>query len=383
MSSFNCKGVTMIQVEWINGVDTNGYKTFFRNLITHQFKLVNSNIKESFFYNKNKVDANLPYFSSRFLSGKLYMYNGVMDTYIQRFLPMIYAVANNDYSGIDEKSLVKNKENIEQVKIAFSEVLENKEFKYTKLSSINIRDRQVIVQDEMGNDLSIVMSPCLSLNKRIFDYLDCFAENYYNDAISDDENVNLQGKISISLPVSAVYHKIGGNNPQNINHASLIKLMRTLLLFETPYLNQSTRNALSVYHKGFTIEFNEDIIEEFKLIHNEFNGNKLKFYQKSQERVLIIKIVNAVLNSAKKYQKIIKTELIDQGITEDKFSESLNPVFKGLLDNNERTSIWRSLTASFITKKMVTKQRNGLFVFNISEEYAFINIYPLIKEALA
>lgn len=219
-------------------------------------------------------------------------------------------------------------------------------------SFVGVRLRQIILQDENGNDISATPLPCtgfsLLLNERINDEF-----NRENQKNGDGKRINEKGFIRRNR----VYLGVGGSKPHNV--ALNARAMQKPLIFMVPSPGKSPeiRKAWGAYYKGIPIRPNLKILKKFiqwqeKELFMGFDRIVSDLQIREREAKFLTDLTKDILSRADTVEKLLHAN-IENLPDLAPYSPTLPFVQQALLNRPLRTMAWRREFSTLLYSEII------------------------------
>jgi hypothetical protein len=245
----------------------------------------------------------------------------------------------------EEKNAIQN--SIQLAQKAVENIDFNKRYEHPENESINLRLRQIILQDQNGNDIAITPLPSSGFSELLQSKI-----KEIEDVAASDSHEELKPKKQHLFGKS--HHNIGGGNTQNIG--GRIYSMQELLFFRPPSENQELKKAYRVFHRGIRLDIPQSLLKNFY----SWRDRLLKKYQvmphelkyRQEEKEYIQKIAQVILDRANEAVFLLQKY-------QDQFAKkksTLDVIQQGLIDPSLRDATWREAFASKIYSNILNTE---------------------------
>lgn len=230
----------------------------------------------------------------------------------------------------------------------------------TPLSLVGMRLRQIILQDEKGDDIALTPLHSAGFSKELERRLD--VEREIDKEINDSTQPRPRG-----------YLEVGGANPQNVGRYT--RSMQRPLWFNAPTENMEIRKAFAIHYQGIGLAIPHGILAEFiawrrSLLTRHLGKMPSDQQTREKERVFLIQIVQAVATRAIEATELLKKHS-DKLPGGELTSETMDPVLRGLLDPSLRVHDWKNDFAKKLHLTIIDSKvrvEGELRSLNISQE---------------
>lgn len=224
-------------------------------------------------------------------------------------------------------------EQAEMIKALQQRVL--RQFYFSKQTRVPIRLRQIIVQNQAGEDIVLTPLQSASFSKLL------------QEKLRAEDRFRLRGFLDL-----------GGSNKQNVGR--YVRDMTRPLFFQAPQEDSQLRQALAIYYRGISLRPSRKLLTEYyqwraPLVKALGGAMPSDLTLRETEREKIQGIIQIIMERAQTAQKLLKTHqdaLPDQALT----STSLEPLQRALLDENQRYANWTRDVAKAIHQEILNSE---------------------------
>ncbi len=232
-----------------------------------------------------------------------------------------------------------------------------------KQTRVPIRLRQIIVQNQAGED--IVLTPLQSAS----------LSHLLQDKLWQENRSRLRGFLDL-----------GGSNKQNVGR--YVRDMTRPLFFQAPQEDSRLRQALAIHYRGISLKPSQRQLTDYQawrlpLIAKHGGEMPSDLTIRETERDKIQAIVKNILQRSEKANFLLtefQALLPDESLT----ASSLDPVQRALLDKNQHYANWKddvakALYQEILNSRILVNGKMQLFPLDQQETLRWIDI---IKEIL-
>ncbi|OIQ88354.1 hypothetical protein GALL_297520 [mine drainage metagenome] len=346
-------------------------------LVTHTFKGVNTNIKPGGgVRTKAEFDSQFPYACTRFASESVpltYASNATESVLTEQ----VCAVLEDGVSaGLAQFEAVPPEE-VAWLRERITPMLH--EPATVAPASVNMRLRQILLDDGRGGDICISPLPSGGMSWRIQRLL---------EHILQRRAQHLPAKARRPLGVDFVYVKVGGDKAQNAGRIQLIGAMQQAYRFSVPQgTTVALRAAFAFHHRGVSLAPSPQLVRESgrwlqALRQADSAGSVLSRSGPRMEREadIVHQIVDNILQRGERARVAI--EPFVGTVFAALCAESLPEVVRGVIDLSRRDAAWRDAFAETVAQGIAAvKDNDGMRLAGISGASAS-SLKAYIAEAL-
>lgn len=323
-------------------------------LVTHSFKGVNTNIKPGGGVRTTaEFDPQFPYACTRFASESVpltYANNAtesvvteqicaVLEDGVTAGLAQFEAPSPNDVAWLRERIVPMLHESATVAP-----------------ASVNMRLRQILLDDGRGGDVCISPLPSGGMSWRIQRLL---------DRILQRRATHLPAKARRPLGVDFVYVKVGGDKAQNAGRIQLIGAMQQAYRFRVPQGTAvALRAAFAFHHRGISLAPSPRLVREYgrwlqALRQADSAGSVLSrsWPRMDREADFVQQIVDNILQRGERARVVI--EPFVGTVFAALCSESVPAVVRGVIDLAGRDGPWREAFAETVAQGIAAVQDNA------------------------
>lgn len=222
-------------------------------------------------------------------------------------------------------------------------------------ASVNMRLRQILLDDGRGGDVCVSPLPSGGMSWRIQRLL---------DRILQRRAQHLPAKARRPLGVDFVYVKVGGDKAQNAGRIQLIGAMQQAYRFSVPHgATVELRAAFAFHHRGVSLAPSPRLIREYgrwlqALRQADSGGSGLarSWVRMDREADFVRQIVDNILQRGERAR--IAIEPFVGTVFAALCAESMPEVVRGVIDVSRRDTAWRDAFAEAVAQGIAAVQNN-------------------------